>query len=46
MLDVADTGTALDVTVSVRNGTGGLVPGLQLSLRCEKDACVPVSHTQ
>lgn len=46
LLDVADTGTALDVTVSVRNGTGGLVPGLQLSLRCEKEACVPVSGTK
>ena len=39
LLDVADTGSALDVTVSARNGVGGLIPGLLLKLRCEKNAC-------
>jgi phosphodiesterase/alkaline phosphatase D-like protein len=39
LLDVADTGSALDVTVSARDRVGGLIPGLLLKLRCEKDAC-------
>lgn len=43
LLDVADTGSALDVTVSARNSVGGLIPGLLLRLRCEKDACRAVA---
>lgn len=42
VLDVADTGSALDVTVSARDSVGALVPGLLLRLRCEKDACLVV----
>lgn len=42
VLDVADSGTALDVTVSARNAAGAVIPGLLLRLRCEKDACRPV----
>ena len=38
LLDVADTGSSLDVTVSARNAYG-VIPGLLLKLRCEKDAC-------
>jgi len=38
LLDVADTGNSLDVTVSARN-TYGVIPGLFLKLRCEKEAC-------
>jgi hypothetical protein len=43
LLDVADTGRALDVTVSARNGVGGLIPGMLLKLRCERDACSVVA---
>ncbi len=42
LLDVADTGSAIDVTVSARDTVGGLIPGLLLKLRCEKNACTPV----
>lgn len=42
VLDVADTGQALDVTISARDVTGEVIPGLLLHLRCEKDACRPV----
>jgi phosphodiesterase/alkaline phosphatase D-like protein len=42
LLDVADTGSALDVTLSARNGVGGLIPGLLLRLRCERNACQAV----
>jgi alkaline phosphatase D len=41
LLDVVDTGTALDVTVSARNAYG-VIPGLLLTLRCEDEACVVV----
>ena len=44
LLDVADTGSALDVTVSARNAVGGVVPGLLLTLRCEKGACRAVAN--
>jgi phosphodiesterase/alkaline phosphatase D-like protein len=43
LLDVADTGSALDVTVSARNEYGTVIPGLLLKLRCEKEGCTPVS---
>ncbi|BCS31968.1 hypothetical protein TBR22_A11720 [Luteitalea sp. TBR-22] len=41
LLDVADTGTALEVTASARDAYGQLVPGLELKLRCDKDGCQP-----
>jgi phosphodiesterase/alkaline phosphatase D-like protein len=37
LLDVADTGSAVDVTVSARDAVGGVIPGLLLKLRCEED---------
>lgn len=43
LLDVADTGSALDVTVSARDARGDVIRGLQLALRCERDACTPVA---
>ena len=42
LLDVADSGSAIDVTVSARNLSGTVIPGLLLKLRCEDDACKPV----
>ena len=42
LLDVADSGSALDVTISARNALGNVITGLELKLRCEKDACAPV----
>ncbi|MDQ3591490.1 MAG: alkaline phosphatase family protein [Actinomycetota bacterium] len=39
LLDVKDSGSALDVTVSARNARGDVVPGLELVLRCEKSVC-------
>ena len=41
LLDVADTGSALDVTVSARHGAWACIPGLLLKLRCERGACTP-----
>lgn len=43
LLDVVDTGSALDVTVSARNAYGVVVRGLELKLRCERERCTPVS---
>ncbi|WP_291988855.1 hypothetical protein [Luteitalea sp.] len=40
LLDVADTGTALEVTASARDAHGQLVPGLELRLRCDQTGCV------
>lgn len=42
LLDVVDSGSALDVTVSARNAYGTVIRGLELQLRCERDRCVPV----
>lgn len=42
LLDVADTGSRLDVTVSVRNARGDAIPGLHLGLRCEQATCAVV----
>lgn len=39
LLDVADTGTALDVTVSARDAVGGVIAGMLLKLRCERGSC-------
>lgn len=39
LLDVVDSGSALDVTVSARNARGDVIRGLELKLRCERDAC-------
>ena len=39
LLDVVDSGSALDVTVSARNAIGDVIRGLELRLRCEQDAC-------
>jgi alkaline phosphatase D len=39
LLDVADTGTALEVTASARDAYGQLVPGLELRLRCDQTGC-------
>lgn len=41
LLDVADSGRAIDVTVSARNDSGAVIPGLSLTLRCEDEACRP-----
>ena len=41
LLDVADTGTALDVTISTRNAVGGVIGRQLLKLRCERNACTP-----
>lgn len=42
LLDVVDTGSALDVTVSARDAYGSVIAGLLLKLRCEKNGCTPV----
>ena len=39
LVDVADTGSALDVTVSTRNALGGVIGRMELKLRCERNAC-------
>ncbi len=39
LLDVADTGSSLDVTLSARDAVGNVIGGLLLKLRCERDAC-------
>lgn len=41
LLDVVDSGRAIDVTVSARDAIGAVIPGLSLTLRCEEDACRP-----
>lgn len=44
LLDVTDTGSALEVTVSARNGRGDLIRGLELRLRCERNVCQPMTE--
>jgi phosphodiesterase/alkaline phosphatase D-like protein len=41
LLEVVDSGSALDVTVSARNARGDAIRGLELTLRCERQACEP-----
>ncbi len=43
LLDVVDSGSALDVTVSARDARGDVIRGLELRLRCEQSACRPVN---
>ena len=42
LLDVVDSGSALDVTVSARDARGSVIRGLELALRCEQNRCLPV----
>jgi phosphodiesterase/alkaline phosphatase D-like protein len=39
LLDVADNGTSLEVTISARNSRGDVIRGLELKLRCERNGC-------
>jgi phosphodiesterase/alkaline phosphatase D-like protein len=39
LLDVADSGSALDVTISTRNALGGVIGRQELKLRCERNTC-------
>lgn len=39
VLDVADSGSALEVTASVRDARGRVVRGLAMTLRCDENAC-------
>lgn len=41
LIDVADTGSALDVTISTRDALGGVLGRMELKLRCERNACAP-----
>ncbi len=42
LLDVADTGTSLTATITVRHWRTPDAPVLRLTLRCEREACVEV----